>query len=224
VVPPSASWSRCVRAAAQTEIPVLVGAHLATLLHLPAYVCGRWSHVVLTHGRWTMTRAVALVVVRPHSSMAAPEARPPPSSPAAQTTPCHHHQLDDRADDQKSLWRRAAAGSWSSSGGSRWPATARLGCTCLRHGRADDIGVDMADEVVYVETKLNSGGAEPFVPSTGLPRSQRQRRRWRPGACGDKCFCRRAGAHVHRGQRDGAVGLCLPSVAKGSTLGKRKRG
>ena len=41
--------------------------------------------------------------------------------------------------------------------------------------------------------------------------SQRQRRqpprwwRWRPGACGDKCFCRRAGAHVHRGQRDGAV-------------------
>ena len=32
----------------------------------------------------------------------------------------------------------------------------------------DDIGVDMADEVVYVETKLNSGGAEPFVPSTGL--------------------------------------------------------
>ena len=32
----------------------------------------------------------------------------------------------------------------------------------------DDIGVDMVDEVVYVETKLNSGGAEPFVPSTGL--------------------------------------------------------
>ena len=175
VVPPSPSWSRCVRVVAQTEILVLVGAHLATLLHLPAYLCGRWSHVVLTHGWWPLTRAVALVVVRPHSSMAAPKARPPPSSPTAQTTPCHHHQLDDRADDQKNLWRRAAAGSWSSSGGSRWPATARLGCTCLRYGRADGIGVDMADEVVYVETKLNSG-AEPFVPSTGLLARGKSRR------------------------------------------------
>ena len=140
VVPPSPSWSRCVRAAAQTEIPVLVGARLATLLHLPAYVCGRWSHVVLTHGRWTMTRAVALVVVRPHSSMAAPEARPPPSSPAAQTTPCHHHQLDDRA----LMIRRACGGGQRQGAGA--PRVARGGRPLLVWAaRACDMGVDMVE-------------------------------------------------------------------------------
>ena len=35
VVPASLTWSRCVRAAAQTEIPVLVGARLAAHLSVP---------------------------------------------------------------------------------------------------------------------------------------------------------------------------------------------
>jgi hypothetical protein len=46
VVPPSPSWSRCVRAAAQTEIPVLVGARLAAHLSLPSAV---WCKQVRAH-------------------------------------------------------------------------------------------------------------------------------------------------------------------------------